>query len=87
MRAFFVFLSLAVSFSSFADDEDFIGEWTFSINAAGIAPYEGLLVIEQHDNELRAWVENGPAPVNVDGSKIEVTIDSRDRQGFKFYRG
>jgi len=86
MRALFVFLSLAVSFASFADDEDFIGKWTLRISAAGIAAYEGLLEIEKHDDGLRAWVENGPAPVKVHGNQIEVTIDSRDRQGFKFYR-
>lgn len=85
-RALFAFLLLAVSFASLADDEDFVGRWTLSINAAGIAPYEGLLEIERHDNELRAWVEHGPAPISVDGNRIEVTIDSRDRQGFKFYR-
>ena len=85
-RVLFAFFLLAVSFTSLADENDFVGQWTLSINAAGIAPYEGLLEIEQHDGELRAWVEHGPAPVNVDGNKIEVTIDSRDRQGFKFYR-
>ena len=86
MRALFMFLSLAVSLASLADDEDFVGQWILSIHAAGIAPYEGILEIEKYGDGLRAWVENGPAPVKVDGNKVEVTIDSRDRQGFKFYR-
>ena len=46
MRALIVFLSLIFSIASFADDEDFVGRWTLSIDAAGIAPYEGLLEIE-----------------------------------------
>lgn len=86
MRELIFICLLAVSFTSLADDDDFAGKWILNISPAGIAPYEGLLEIEQHDDELRAWVENGPAPIKVDGNKIEVTIDSRDRQGFKFYR-
>ena len=86
MRTVSLFLALAFSAVSIADDADFIGQWTLNINAAGIAPYEGLLDIEKKDDELLAWVENGPAPISINGNKIEVTIDSRDRQGFKFYR-
>ncbi len=86
MRTVLMFLALAFSTVTIAGDDDFIGQWTLNINAAGIAPYEGLLDIEMKDDALLAWVENGPAPIAIDGNKIEVTIDSRDRQGFKFYR-
>jgi len=86
MRTVFIFLALAFSAVSIAGDDDFVGQWTLRINASGIAPYEGLLDVEKKNDELLAWVENGPAPIAIDGNKIEVTIDSRDRQGFKFYR-
>ena len=65
---------------------EFAGSWMITIDVPGIAPYVAQLDIEEHDGELRAWVENGPAPIAIDGDDIELTVSSRDRQGFRFER-
>lgn len=75
---------LGISVSAFS--EDFAGEWLLTIEAPGVVPYTGLLDIENVDGEWRAWVENGPAPIVIDGRDITVRVDSRDRQGFRFER-
>ena len=67
-------------------NEDFVGQWMLTIEAPGVVPYQGLLEIEKHGDAWRAWVENGPAPLSIDGNAIELTIDTRDRQGFQFDR-
>ena len=63
-----------------------VGEWRVTIDAPGIVPYEAKLDIEAHDDGLRAWIENGPAPLKVDNNRIELRVDARDRQGFRFTR-
>jgi hypothetical protein len=65
---------------------DFTGSWMITIDAPGVAPYVGQLDIEETAGELRAWVENGPVPIKISGDRIEVTVSSRDRQGFRFER-
>ena len=49
-------------------------------------PLVGLLELERHGENWTAWVEGGPAPVTIDGNRIELLVDSRDRQGFLFKR-
>ena len=75
-------LLLAVSASA----NDFAGSWMITIDAPGVAPYVARLDVEETDGGLRAWVENGPAPIRVEGNRIELTVSSRDRQGFRFER-
>lgn len=69
-----------------ASEEDFAGEWMIRIDAPGVIPYRALLEIEQQGDDWIAYVENGPSPLTIDGNKIEIEIDSRDRQGFRFQR-
>lgn len=69
-----------------AADEDFAGSWLLTIDAPGVVPYEARLDIEVSDDGVRAWIENGPAPVTIEGDRITVRADSRDRQGFPFTR-
>ncbi len=63
-----------------------IGQWRVAIDAPGVVPYEAQLDIEYRGENIVAWVENGPAPIKIDGNRIEVRIDARDRQGFRFTR-
>lgn len=77
---------LCVAQAACADDTGFTGDWMIRIAAPDVVPYAGLLEIEQRGDEWFAWVEHGPAPVNIDGKRIELTIDARDRQGFRFER-
>ncbi len=70
---------------AFAND-NFAGKWLLRIEAPGVVPYEGLLDIERQGDAWVAYVENGPAPIKIDGNRIEVTVDTRDRQGFQFDR-
>ena len=83
--ALLVLLGLLVP-AAFADEADFAGQWMLRITAPGVVPYEGLLELEQRGDEWLAYVENGPATVNIDGNKIALTLDTRDRQGFQFER-
>lgn len=78
--------SLGLVSAAIADDDDFVGRWMLKIEAPGVVPYVALLEIEETDSGLVAHVENGPAPIVSDGNKIEVRVDSRDRQGFRFER-
>ncbi len=76
-----LFLAHAVSAQSNA-----IGEWQITIEAPGIVPYEAKLDIEYRGENVVAWVENGPAPIRIEDNSIELRVDARDRQGFRFTR-
>lgn len=77
-------------------DSPFVGSWRVTIDAPGVVPYEGRLDIEKvddpadddgpDDGDIAAWLENGPAPVTIDGDRITIRADARDRQGFRFER-
>ena len=77
---------LVVGATAVAAESDFIGRWQLTIDAPGVVPYEGQLDIERQGDDFVAFVENGPAPVEIDGSRITLRVDSRDRQGFRFSR-
>ena len=67
--------------------DSFAGRWMLQIDAPGVAvPYSAQLDIEVGENGVQAFVENGPAPVELSGERIEIVIDARDRQGFRFER-
>ena len=57
--------------AAFADDAGFAGQWMLQIPAPGVVPYAGLLELEQRGDEWVAYVENGPAPVSIDGKKTK----------------
>lgn len=78
--------ALLVGANALAAEADFIGRWHLTIDAPGVVPYEGQIDIERGDEGLVAFVENGPAPVEIDGDRITLKVDSRDRQGFRFSR-
>lgn len=78
--------SLLLASSAYANEDGFLGRWMLTIDAPGIVPYTALLDIENVDGNLAAFVENGPAPIVVDGDRVEVRVDARDRQGFRFER-
>lgn len=69
-----------------AVESDFVGSWIVTIDAPGVLPYRARLDIENTDDRLVAFVENGPAPIVVDQKQIEIEVDARDRQGFRFSR-
>ena len=70
-----------------AAPEDFLGSWMLTIEAPGVVPYRARLDVERDSHgALVAFVENGPAPVSVTHQFIELHIDARDRQGYRFLR-
>jgi len=69
-----------------AHEDHFAGKWILNVVIPGAEPMVGLLEIVKEDDQWKAYVENGPAPFKVDGSKIEIEVDTRDRQGFRFKR-
>jgi hypothetical protein len=62
----------------------FEGDWMIELKSDR-APIVGLLELERHGEAWKAWVEGGPAPVDIDGDRISVRIDSRDLRGFIFF--
>ena len=85
MKRLFPALLLAAAFPAIADEADFAGQWTLNVQIPA-EPLVGLLDLELVDGEWLAWVEGGPAPVTIDGDTIELLVDARDRQGFRFQR-
>lgn len=69
-----------------AHEERFAGKWMLNVAVPGAEPLVGLLEIVEEDGKWVAYVENGPSPLKIDGNKIEVEVDTRDRQGFRFQR-
>ena len=85
MRTAALLFTLLAS-AAVSGNEGFAGKWDLTIAVPDAAPLVGVLELEQRDGAWHAWVENGPAPVEIDGDQIAFTIDSRDRQGFRFER-
>lgn len=77
-------LIVAAPFAA-ADESEFAGIWTLNVQIPA-EPLVGLLEIEKGDDGWIAWVEGGPAPVEIDGDSIALYVDARDRQGFRFQR-
>ena len=69
-----------------AHEEHFAGKWMLNVVVPDAEPLVGLLEIVKEDGKWVAYVENGPTPLKIDGNKIEVEVDTRDRQGFRFQR-
>ncbi len=69
-----------------AHEEHFAGKWLLNVVIPSAEPMVGQLEIVEEDGQWVAYVENGPAPLKIDGNKIEVSVDTRDRQGFRFQR-
>jgi hypothetical protein len=86
MRALLL-ATMLLSFVStcMAAEEEFAGSWLLNVRIPA-EPLVGLLELETSDDGWNAWVEGGPAPVTIDGNSIEIYIDARDRQGFRFQR-
>lgn len=71
--------------SAHADEADFAGKWMLDVRIPA-EPLVGLLELQSTDDGWVAFVEGGPAPVEISDSHIEVLIDARDRQGYLFQR-
>ncbi len=85
LYAWLMIFCMPVSFA-IADEADFAGKWMLNIEVPDIEAVLGQLEIEKSGDEWVAYVDNGPASLVIVGDNIEVTFDSRDRQGFRFYR-
>ncbi len=72
--------------SAAASPEDFVGSWMLTIDAPNVVAYSARLDIETDSGAAEAYVENGPAPIVISGNDIELRVDARDRQGFRFVR-
>ena len=80
-----VLCCLAAAPGVWAADEDFAGEWMVSLED-GNRTLVGLLELERTDGEWSAFLEGGPARVEIAGDRITVFADSRDVRGFVFDR-
>lgn len=86
VRAPALLVTALAAAGSLAGEPGFEGAWLVTIEAPGIVPYEARLDIERDGEAWRAWIENGPAPIAIDGRRVTFRMDSRDRQGFRFER-
>ena len=66
-------------------ETDFIGKWDLTLNEGRMVK-EALLEIRATDEGYAAWVEGGPAPLVIDGDRIEVSIDDRKVRGGRLVR-
>jgi len=66
-------------------EAEFSGRWSLEVRIPA-EPLIGLLELEHTDGGWNAFVEGGPAPVTITGDRIDLLVDSRDRQGFRFQR-
>ncbi|MDH3989071.1 MAG: hypothetical protein OEV34_08085 [Gammaproteobacteria bacterium] len=78
-------LTFSFGMHAHADESEFAGMWMLDVQIPA-EPLAGLLEIEMTDDGWIAWVEGGPAPVTIEGNRIEILVDARDRQGFLFQR-
>lgn len=68
-----------------AADVEFAGDWMVHLTDAD-RTLVGHLEIESGPEGLRAFLEGGPARIDVDGERITLHADSRDVRGFVFDR-
>ena len=82
-----VLLQLSAPERVLAEGGDFEGRWMVTLEPPGVAPYIAQLDIERDEGgRLAAFVENGPAPLRIEDTSIELAVDARDRQGYRFVR-
>ena len=65
--------------------EDIEGSWLLSLQDKQ-RTLVGMLEIEKSDDGWSAWLEGGPAGIEIDGDNIVIIADSRDVRGFVFDR-
>jgi len=63
----------------------FEGDWMLTLSDSK-RQLVGLLQIERRGDGWHAWLEGGPARVEIDGDRIVLWADSRDVRGFVFDR-
>jgi len=80
LAQFFLLLTLAN-----ATERDFEGRWRLSLQDQK-RTLVGVLEIERDGDELVAYLEGGPADIEIDGNNIVLLADSRDVRGFVFNR-
>lgn len=66
-------------------EQDLVGEWMLTLENRP-ADLMGLLFLEQDGDGLAGYVEGGPINLSVEGSDIELRIDSRDAGARQFDR-
>jgi len=71
--------------SLLAAEADFEGRWMISLQDQK-RTLVGLLELERSDDGWVAYLEGGPASVEIDGNNIVIVADSRDVRGFVFDR-
>ena len=66
--------------TAFAQTSPFVGEWMLEITQ-GRTIQTGLLAIEETDDGLVGFLQNGPITLAVEGENISMAIDSRNASG------
>jgi hypothetical protein len=65
---------------STACGQELAGEWRLTVSRSG-APRVGVLEIVETDEGYEAFIDGGPAPIDVDGNRIVLELDWEDGGG------
>jgi hypothetical protein len=84
MRACVACAALAGALAaSAASAKGVVGQWRLTVDRAG-APRVGLLdVMMTDDGGYKAYIDGGPAPIEVDGDHVVLTMDWEDGGGLR----
>jgi len=85
MRKLCPLLILVFPLTLMAAEADFEGRWVVSLQDQK-RTLVGLLELQRSDGSWTAYLEGGPATVEIEGNHIVVIADSRDVRGFVFDR-
>ena len=73
-------LTLLLSAAAVAQPAQLVGDWFLTLNERRAA-HTGILTIERAGGDLAAFVDGGPATLEISGDAIELTFDTRDGGG------
>jgi len=84
-RLFVAAAGVSLAICARSDETGFEGSWMVSLTDAK-RELVGLLEIEKAGEGWQAYLEGGPARIEIDGERIVLWADSRDVRGFVFDR-
>jgi hypothetical protein len=76
-----VLLGAGSAWPAIAAEADFLGKWLLYLDHRPAGFSYGTLEVERNGEELRGYIDGGPAPVSIDGEAISLLFDWDDGGG------